>query len=96
MAENGDIVSNQEIIEKYQRDDSFINKVVNQNIYQVYGPMLDGIDGNLVTKHDDTIRMAFLDSLNAYLADEISKEEMLVQFKDRVQAELQGEDISFD
>lgn len=96
VAEAGDVVSNKDIIEKYEADDSFINKVVNQNIYQVYGPMLEGINGSLVTKYDDTIKIAFLDGMDSYLAEQISKEEMLAQFIERLESELQGENISFE
>ncbi|HOQ17274.1 MAG TPA: extracellular solute-binding protein [Defluviitaleaceae bacterium] len=96
LAQAGDFVSNKNIIEKYKADDSFINKVINQNIYQVYSKVSDQINGNVITQYDDTIRMALLDCLNSYLAGEISEEEMWKQFKERLQSELQGENIVFE
>lgn len=96
LAQGGDFVSNVDIIEKYKADDSFINKVVNQNIYQVYGEVYDKIDGTIITQYDDTIRMALIDAMNAYLAGEISEDEMWAQFKERLQSELQGENIIFE
>jgi len=96
LAKAGDFVSNVEIIEKYKADDSFINKVVNQNIYQVYGEVYDKIDGTIITEYDDTIRIALIDCLNSYLAGEVSEEEMWKQFKERLQSELQGANIVFE
>jgi len=96
LAKAGDFVSNVEIIEKYKADDSFINKVVNQNIYQVYGEVYDKIDGTIITEYDDTIRIALIDCLNSYLAGEVSEEEMWKQFKERLQSELQGANIIFE
>lgn len=96
LAQGGDFVSNVDIIEKYKADDSFINKVVNQNIYQVYGEVYDKIDGTIITQYDDTIRMALINAMNAYLAGEISEDEMWAQFKERLQSELQGENIIFE
>ena len=40
--------------------------------------------------------MALIDAMNAYLAGEISEDEMWAQFKERLQSELQGENIIFE
>ncbi|NLK21688.1 MAG: extracellular solute-binding protein [Epulopiscium sp.] len=96
LAEAGDFVSNTKMIDKFKADNGFINKVVNQNIYQVYGDVADKIDGSIITQYDDTIKTAFLNCMNSYLAGEISKDEMFVQFKETLQSQLQGEDIAFE
>ncbi|SET71205.1 ABC-type glycerol-3-phosphate transport system, substrate-binding protein [Natronincola peptidivorans] len=84
----GDFVSHLDIIDELMSDNSFVNPTVNQNTYQVYGPMVYEIDGNLITQYDDQIRVAFLDVLQTYLAGNIDKDQFLVNLKEQVQADI--------
>lgn len=87
--QTGDFVSNTDIIEELTNDASFVNKTVNQNTYEVYGPMVDKINGNLITQYDDTARKNFQDVLQTYLEGAINKDEFVKQFKDIMRANLQ-------
>jgi ABC-type glycerol-3-phosphate transport system substrate-binding protein len=87
--ETGDFVSNMTIIEKLQNDGDFINETIKENTYQVYGSMVDQIDGGLITQYDDQMRVTFQDYLNAFLAGNIeSKEVMIQQFKEQIANDL--------
>ncbi|SNT20151.1 ABC-type glycerol-3-phosphate transport system, substrate-binding protein [Anaerovirgula multivorans] len=84
----GDFVNHLDIVDELMNDSDFVNKTVDQNTYQVYGPMVDKIDGGLITQYDDQMRVAFLNIMQTYLAGNINKEEFLQEFKDQIQADI--------
>ena len=86
--------SNIDFIEKYKADDSFINKVVNQNIYQAYGEVYDKIDGSIVTEYDYDISSMLMECLRIYFEGEISEDEMWALFRQMVETELTEENIA--
>lgn|GEM_PF-203242 len=85
---SGDFVSNVEAIDVLSKDESMINKTINQNPYQVYGPMLNNVNGLIMTKYDDQISSAFLDALRMYLLGDITKDQMWELFKYYVESDL--------
>lgn len=87
--DTGDFVNNKELINELQNDDSFISKVVNQNPYKIFGPMVDNINGSIFTAQDDVINKAWQDYTDNYLAGQISREDALKKFKEKVKSSVQ-------
>lgn len=85
-----DFVSNKIVIDKMKNDDSVVSKVVNDNLYKVYGDMIDSINGDILTKYDDIIKKAFNDSVKNYLAGESTKKELMKLFKEKIANDLAG------
>ncbi|SHJ66748.1 ABC-type glycerol-3-phosphate transport system, substrate-binding protein [Geosporobacter subterraneus DSM 17957] len=84
----GDFVNHIAVIEELKNDSSFVNKTVNQNTYEVYGPMVEKVNGNLITQYDDQMRKSFQDIMQTYLAGKITKEQFIQQFKEKVKSDL--------
>jgi len=93
--QSGDFISNLEAIEELSKDDSMINKTIDQNPYEFFAPMIDDINGAIITQYDDQITNAFQDAMLTYLADGISEEEMWSQFKGQVESDL-GDKITVE
>ncbi|KNY26743.1 ABC transporter substrate-binding protein [Pseudobacteroides cellulosolvens] len=66
-----------------------ISKIMGVDLFKFYEPFIKDINGNILTKYDDTIENAFVDTMRSYLAGKIStKEDMLKTFKDKVKTNL--------
>ncbi|MFP4697528.1 MAG: extracellular solute-binding protein [Eubacteriales bacterium] len=90
-----DLVSNVSVFEEKKADNNFVNPVVDQNIYEVYGDIVNDINGELITSYDTDFRYGFLDNMNLYLDGEITKEECIKNFIEEMKLEL-GDEIDFD
>ncbi|MFP4697527.1 MAG: extracellular solute-binding protein [Eubacteriales bacterium] len=88
-------VSNNDVIEEKKADNDFVDPIVDQNIYQVYGEILNDINGNLTTEYDSMINFAFYDAMNDYINGTVTKEECINNFINDVESDL-GNEISFD
>ncbi|MFP4697942.1 MAG: ABC transporter substrate-binding protein [Eubacteriales bacterium] len=91
-----DFVSKLSIIEEKMADDDFINPVVDQNIYKVYGESVEEINGDLFTSYDDSAKENFLDAMNSYLSGNYdSVSETIGAFEDIMEADF-GAELEFD
>jgi ABC-type glycerol-3-phosphate transport system substrate-binding protein len=83
----GDFLNNKTLI-KEKSAASTVNPLVNQNLYKFFSPMVDGINGNLMTEYDDKIQAALDDYLQSYLAGQTSKEDLMKNFKAKVKSDF--------
>ena len=83
----GDFMNNTNIIDEYAAGTE-INKTFNQNLYEVFKPSLNDINGKILTQYDDRIEAAFYDSMASYLAGEIDKDTMYKNFKEKVKSDF--------
>ncbi|MCX2456322.1 ABC transporter substrate-binding protein [Lacticaseibacillus nasuensis] len=83
--DQNDFVSNQSVVKKITPQ--FTSKFLGgQNQYKQFAESAKDIDGNLLTKYDQTIQKAFVDNaLTPYSQGKISKAAALKAFKDTVQ-----------
>lgn len=87
-ADSGDFMNNKTLIDELATSGP-VNKIINQNPYQVFKPSLDKINGKLFTEYDDRITAAFNDNLGSYLAGKIkTKDEMIKKFKEKVKSDF--------
>lgn len=89
---SGDFISNLEAIDTLSKDETMVSKTINQNPYEVYGPMIKEINGSTMTLYDDIITNDFCDAMKLYLSGKITKDQMWLQFKQYVSMDL-GEQI---
>lgn len=92
---SGDFVSNLAAIETLSKDASLVNATINQNPYEFFGPMIDDINGAIITQYDDQITNAFQDAMLSYLAGNTTEDQMWKQFKDQVKNDL-GDKITVE
>ncbi len=92
---SGDFISNLAAIDTLSKDTSLVNATVNQNPYEFFGPMIDEINGLIITEYDDQITNVFQDAMLSYLAGNTTKDQMWAQFKDQVRSDL-GEKIKVE
>jgi multiple sugar transport system substrate-binding protein len=93
--QSGDFISNLAAIEKLSTDEEMISKTVNQNPYEFFGPMIEGINGKIITQYDDQITNAFQTAMLSYLAGNTTEDQMWAQFKDQVRSDL-GDKITVE
>lgn len=86
-SKTGDFLNNAQIIDEYAAGTE-INKTFNQNLYEVFKPSLNDINGKILTQYDDRIEAAFHDSMSSYLAGEIDKDTMYKNFKEKVKSDF--------
>ncbi|KNY25271.1 extracellular solute-binding protein [Pseudobacteroides cellulosolvens] len=83
---NQDFPNNLEAISEGSLEDS---KIMGTNVFKFYETFIKDINGNLLTKYDDTIENCYLDCMRSYLAGKIkTKDEMILTFKDKVKTNL--------
>lgn len=92
---SGDFISNINVINELSKDSTFVSKTMNQNPYEFFAPMLDSINGAIITQYDDTITNAFQDAFKTYLAGKTTKEQMWKQWKDQLKNDL-GDKITVE
>ena len=92
---SGDFISNLAAIDTLSKDATVVSKTVNQNPYEFFGPMIDDINGLIITQYDDQITNVFQDAMLSYLAGNTTKDQMWAQFKDQVRSDL-GEQITVE
>ena len=80
----GDFINNKELVSKFQNEDKYINKTINQNIYKVFGPMANDIKASSTIQEDDLINSDWLNTIEYYFSNYYTKEKTLEQFKYRV------------
>ncbi len=85
---SGDFVSNIEAIDNLSKDETMINKTINQNPYEAFGPMIKDIDGSIMTMYDDIIENAFYYAMMEYLSYKITEDQMWKLFKTQVEIDL--------
>lgn len=85
---SGDFVSNLKAIEELKADTSFVSQTVNQNPYEFFAPMLDGINGSIVTQYDDQITNPFQTAMESYLAGKTTEEQMWANWKKQLKNDL--------
>lgn len=85
---SGDFVSNLEAIDTLTKDETMVNKTINQNPYEVFGSMIKDINGSTMTQYDDAIVNNFYDAMMEYLADNITEDQMWERFKQYVESDL--------
>jgi maltose-binding protein MalE len=84
--ENQDFPNNLTVISQGAGETS---KIMGVDLFKFYEPFVKDINGNILTKYDDTIENAFVDTMRSYLAGKIkTKEDMLKTFKDKVKTNL--------
>lgn len=65
------------------------NKIMGTDLFKFYEPFARNINGKIITKYDETIDNAYIDSIRSYLAGKIkTKEEMINTFKNKVNFNL--------
>ncbi|HPU41720.1 MAG TPA: ABC transporter substrate-binding protein [Acetivibrio clariflavus] len=84
----GAFINNTEMIEKLSKDAGFINKTINQNLYEVFKSELSKVNGKLVQRYDTSFENMFVDFVLSYLTGNMSKEEALNYFKESVKEDF--------
>ncbi len=80
----GDFINNKELVSKFQIEDKYINKTINQNIYKVFGPVVNDIKAPTTIYLDDTINNNWLNITESYFNDYRTKEKALADFKNKI------------
>jgi len=84
--ENQDFPNNLTVISEGAGE---ISKIMGVDLFKFYEPFVNDINGNILTKYDDTIEDAFVDTMRSYLAGKINtKDDMIKAFKDKVKTNL--------
>ena len=85
---SGDFSSNMEAVNELAKDDKFISKTINQNLYSLYKPVLSKINGKTMTQFDDIIVNVFIEyALYPYINGEVSKDKAIEDFKEVLHTE---------
>lgn len=88
-AETGDFVSNLESINKLADNNNFISPTINQNLYNLYKPVLGKINGKTMTEFDDIITNVLIyDVLYSYVTGETNKDTAIKEFRDGVYRDI--------
>jgi multiple sugar transport system substrate-binding protein len=85
---SGDFVSNLAAIDTLSKDNTLINKTVNQNPYEFFKPMINDINGSLLTEYDDQTVNPFLDTMKLFLSGKITEDQMWIQWKNQLKKDL--------
>jgi len=91
-----DFTSNMAVNQKLAADDKMIDKFLNQNFFQVYNELADGINGRLQTEYDDVIKETLQGQIELYLAGEKDLETMKADFIQAIKSPLQANGVKFD
>jgi len=84
--ENQDFPNNLTVISQGAGETS---KIMGVDLFKFYEPFVKDINGNILTKYDDTIENAFVDTMRSYLAGKVNtKDDMIKIFKDKVKTNL--------
>ena len=88
-AETGNFVSNLESINKLADNNNFISPTINQNLYNLYKPVLGKINGKTMTVFDDIIINVFIDEvLYPYVNGKVDKDNAIQAFFDGVYRDI--------
>ncbi len=84
-----DFINNKDLVNKFGKDDRYINKTINQNIYKVFGSIANDIKARASTEFDDIINNHWLSITESYFNGYITKEKTLEDFKKKVYEDIQ-------
>lgn len=90
LEDEGFFTSNLEVINDLASDRDYINKFINQNIYECYKPVLDKVNGNILTEYDELMYANLRDNLKLYMEGAIEHEEILDRFRRQAKSKIPG------
>ena len=93
---NPDFTSNMEVNSKLAQDEKQIDKLLNQNFFEVYSKLSDGINGKLQTTYDDVIKEQLQAQIKLFLEGKKDKAKMIEDFKAAIKPQLQAKGIQFE
>lgn len=85
--DSGDFVNNKAVQDTISNSEEGNNSFLNgQNVYKSYSSLVDSINGDIITEYDETLNNLWSDSVDLYMSGNISREDVIENFKEKVKA----------
>lgn len=87
--DSGDFVNNTDVQDEISNSSDGNNKFLNnENVYSQYSKLVPNINGNTLTEYDEKINSDWIDTVDMFISNKISKDDVVPQFKNKVKEDF--------